>query len=101
MNQIIESNIEKIRSLCLKFQVNKLYTFGSVNTDKFTEDSDIDFLVDFKPMDYSDYADSYLDFADQLESVLNKSVDLLTYKSLQNPFFIESINQNKRLIYEN
>lgn len=99
MNNIIKKNIDQIKELCVNHHVNSLYAFGSVCTDKFTDSSDIDLLISFEKMDHADYADNYFHVADQLENILHRSVDLLTDKSLSNPFFIESINQNKLLIY--
>jgi predicted nucleotidyltransferase len=46
-----------------------------------------------------EYADTYFDLAEKFEKLLNRSVDLVTDKSLSNPYFIESLNQTKTLIY--
>jgi len=100
MHSILKDNIEKVKALCLKYNVKYLYAFGSVCTDKFNEQSDIDFLISFKPMDYGDYADKYFELADKLENIFKHPVDLVTDKSLGNPYFIESINQTKTPIYE-
>jgi len=77
-----------------------LFAFGSVCTDKFNDSSDIDLLVSFKPMDFGDYADNYFSIADKLEEIFHRPVDLVTDKSLSNPYFINSINKTKISIYE-
>ena len=61
--------------------------------------SDIDLLISFKPMDFGDYADSYFDLADKFENLFQRPVVLVTDKSLSNPYFINSVNQTKTLIY--
>lgn len=99
MNRLLTENIERIKSLCQTHNVKSLFAFGSVCTDQFNEKSDIDLLISFKPMDYGDYADTYFELADKFESILKRPVDLLTDKSLSNPYFIESINKTKTLIY--
>jgi uncharacterized protein len=99
MNRLLQENIENIKDLCISHNVSSLFAFGSVCTDKFNDESDIDFLISFKPMDYGDYADSYFELADKFENILKRPVDLITDKSLSNPYFIESINQTKTLIY--
>lgn len=99
MNRIITDNIDQIRLLCSTFGVKNLYAFGSVCTDKFSDTSDIDLLVSFQPMEYGEYADTYFTIADRLEQLFSRPVDLVTEKSLSNPFFIESLNQTKTLIY--
>jgi predicted nucleotidyltransferase len=50
-------------------------------------------------MDSADYADTYFELAEKFEKLFHRPVDLVTDKSLSNPYFIESINQNKLLIY--
>lgn len=99
MQNIIDKNIDNIKALCQTYNVKNLFAFGSVCTDKFDDNSDIDLLISFKPMDYADYADSYFEIADKFEELFKRPVDLVTEKSLKNPYFIESVNQTKTLIY--
>jgi len=99
MNRLIIDNIDKIKVLCELHNVKALFVFGSVCTDRFNDKSDIDFLISFKPMDYGDYADNYFNLADKFEGVLHRQVDLVTDKSLSNPYFIDSINKTKIQLY--
>jgi len=50
-------------------------------------------------MNSSDYADNYFEVAEKFELILNRPVDLITDKSLKNPYFIDSVNQSKTLLY--
>lgn len=100
MQSIIENNIDMIKTLCKMYNVESLFAFGSVCTDNFNDKSDIDLLISFKSMDYGDYADSYFNLADKFEELFKRPVDLITNKSLSNPYFIHSLNQTKTLIYE-
>ena len=50
-------------------------------------------------MNYGDYADTYFALADKFEDIFRRPVDLVTDKSLSNPYFIDSINRTKKLIY--
>jgi uncharacterized protein len=79
--------------------VKRLYAFGSVLTDYFTEESDIDFIVDFEQIELNKYADNYYDLKFALEEVLNRNVDLLEEKALKNPYFINSIKNKRQLVY--
>jgi len=99
MNDIIANNYEKIKELCKEHNVNQLYAFGSVCGDKFNEKSDVDFLVSFKPMDYGDYADTFFNLAEKFENLFERKVDLITENSLSNPYFIDSVNKNRKLLY--
>jgi len=99
MQRIIEDNIDKIKALCSIYNVKSFFAFGSVCTDNFNDQSDIDLLIAFNSMDFGDYADSYFNLADQFEELFKRPVDLITEKSLSNPYFIKSLNQTKTLIY--
>ncbi len=99
MNTIISNNILKIRQLCQKYNVNSLYIFGSAVSNELSESSDIDLLIELSDVNFADYADSYLDIAEEFEELFNRRVDLITTKSLKNPFLIESINKSKKQIY--
>jgi uncharacterized protein len=99
MQKLITDNIEEIKLLCANHNVSSLFAFGSVCTEKFNEKSDVDLLISFKKMDFGDYADTYFNLADKFELLFNRKVDLVTDKSLSNPYFISSINQTKSLLY--
>jgi len=99
MQKLISDNMDKIKILCMSHNVKTLFAFGSVCTDRFNDISDIDLLISFKPMDYGDYADTYFDLADKFEKLFHRTVDLVTDKSLSNPYFIDSLNQTKTLLY--
>ena len=59
---LIESNMDKIIALCKKYKVSKLFVFGSILTNRFNDNSDIDLVVDFNKAEVSDYYDNYFDF---------------------------------------
>jgi len=95
----VEQNISLIQYLCENHGVDKLYLFGSILGSSFNEKSDIDFLVRFKNIELLKYADNYFDLKFSLENLLNRPVDLLEEQSLKNPFFLDAINESKKLIY--
>ncbi len=77
-----------------------MYAFGSILTDSFSAESDVDLIVDFQDQDVLDYGDNYYNLKFSLEDILNRSVDLLEEKILSNPFFKKSIDQKKFPFYE-
>lgn len=97
--RIIDENIEKIRALCHKHKVSKLFVFGSILTDNFKKTSDIDLLVDFSGVELYDYADNYFDLKTALEKLFNKQIDLLEDKAVKNPYLRKSIDSSKQIIY--
>jgi len=96
---LIDRNINNIRVLCSKHKVNRLFVFGSILTNEFKKDSDIDFIVDFKDIDLYDYADNYFDLKFSLENLFKREVDLLEDKAIKNPYFRQSVDSKKKLIY--
>lgn len=91
----------QIARLCKRYKVRKLYAFGSVLTEEFRHDSDIDLIVDFSSISAEDYTDNYFDFKFALQSLLNRKVDLLEQKAIKNPYFRQAIDEKKQLIYGN
>ena len=83
-----------------KHKIKKAFAFGSVCTANFSEKSDIDLLVD---LDNSEgpvlYGEHYFDLANELEILFKRKVDLLTVKSLKNPYFIKRIDETKVSLY--
>jgi len=99
MQEILVKNIPVIHQLCDAYHVKELFAFGSVCTDQFTSTSDIDLLVAFKPLGFEDYSDNYFELAEKLEQALNRPIDLITDKSLSNPYFIKSLERTKTKLY--
>lgn len=97
--KVIDRNIDKVRDLCRKHRVAKLFVFGSVLNDRFKTNSDIDFVVDFSSIDLYDYADNYFDLKFSLEDLFKRKVDLLEEKAIKNPYLRKSIDSAKQLIY--
>ena len=96
---LINQNIEFINALCKSHKVKSLYAFGSVLTDKFNDQSDIDLIVNFSDVQLLDYADNYFDLKFSLEDTFKRSVDLLEEKAIKNPYLKRAIEKNMQLIY--
>ncbi len=102
MVPLIQNNIPAIQALCKKHHVKSFYLVGSATKDgRFTDASDVDFLYRFDEDDKElDYLDDYFDLLFGLQDLLNRKVDLVSEKKMKNPYFIESINESKQIIYE-
>lgn len=100
MNNILSDKIEVLQNLCITYNVKSMYAFGSVCTDKFNNNSDIDLLISFDNLSIEKYTDNYFELHNDLEKLFNRKIDLLTDKSLSNPYFIKFIEHTKKLIYE-
>ena len=99
MQRIIEDKIDVLRELCKTYDVKTMHVFGSVCTDKFNDSSDIDMLISFKDISIEKYTDNYFELHYKLEKLFKRKIDLLTENSLANPYFIESIEETKQLLY--
>jgi predicted nucleotidyltransferase len=101
IHPIIQPELEAMIELFKKHKVNNAFLFGSVLTDRFGEDSDVDILVNFHkdlpPLEKGELIWS-LRFA--LEDSLHREVDLITESSLKNPYFVEELNEKRVKIYE-
>lgn len=95
----LSKHIDQIKKLCSLYKVKALFAFGSVTTDKFRPDSDIDLVVDIEEKDPLSYSDSYFNFKFQLEQLLQRQIDLLEQKAIKNPHLREQIEKTKILIY--
>jgi len=78
-------------------KVKRLYVFGSILTNKYGANSDIDFIVDFEPVEINQYADNYYDFKFSLETILCRPVDLFEEKAIKNPYFLQRVNNQRQL----
>lgn len=68
--KLIEMNMDKIVALCRKYKVAKLWVFGSILTDRFNDESDVDFpaIFDRSKIVLLDMADVFFDFIYEFEA---------------------------------
>jgi predicted nucleotidyltransferase len=96
----VEKHRDALAALCRQHGVARLCLFGSAATEHFDPaTSDLDFIVAFADKS-SGYADRYLDFAEALEELFGREVDVVTERSVQNPYFRRSVESTQRLVYE-
>jgi len=101
MQKILESKINQLKNICLLLDVKRLYAFGSVVSDKFNNESDIDFLISFNEnLSIEQYTDNYFTLHYKLRELFKREIDIVTERTLSNPYLIESIDNSKELIYE-
>lgn len=100
---LIESNIQYIITLCKKYKVRKLFVFGSILTERFNDDSDIDFCVEFDRQaienECLDWANLFFDFLNDLQQLLKRKIDIVFNDYINNHYFREELERTKKLIY--
>jgi uncharacterized protein len=97
--KISEKNIERIKQLCKAYRVKNFSVFGSVLTDYFSSNSDIDFVVDFEENDPIKYTDLYFQLKEKLEQVIKRPIDLIEERGIKNSFFRKEIDESKVVLY--
>lgn len=101
MNAEIQEKLPDIRDLCVKHGIRSLYLFGSATRDDFDSlASDFDFLVEFQTTaPGTNYGYRFLDFADELEQLMGRSIDLLTTGSRMNRYLREEIEETREELF--
>ncbi|NPV51644.1 MAG: nucleotidyltransferase domain-containing protein [Candidatus Methanofastidiosum sp.] len=101
MQQLLEKRKKELIAICQALSIKSIYAFGSVVSDRFRDDSDIDFLISFSDnLTVDEYTKNYFTLHYKLRELFNREIDIVTERTLSNPYFIESINESKQLIYE-
>jgi predicted nucleotidyltransferase len=100
MNAVIESKLHELRELCLRHHVRRLDLFGSATSDRFDPTrSDIDFVVDFAEVPTNEYADNWFGLLEGLHELFQRPIDLITYRYIRNPYFLESVDKTRVNVY--
>ena len=96
---LLTEKLEPLRELCERFGVERLELFGSAARGEFDPtSSDLDFIVHMKGRRDPGYARRFCDFADALEALYGRRVDLLTELMIKNPYFKAEVNKDRRLM---
>ena len=99
-NQLLEDKRDAIVALCSRFKVERLEVFGSALRPDFDPGkSDLDLLVQFKPINGYARVDAYFDFRDELKALLGREVDLLMTEAVKNRYILREIERTKQLVY--
>lgn len=93
----IDENI--INEIAKKYNIKELSIFGSVLRNDFTNNSDIDLLIEFNKNTNYSYFD-LLEIKEKLSYIFERPVDLIEKESLKNPFRRKEILNSARKVYE-
>ncbi len=100
MIQAIGEQRTELEQLCRRYHVLRLEVFGSAtDSRRFRLDSDLDFLVEFQPSLPCGYANAYFGLLEGLQEVFGRPVDLVSASAIKNPYFRESVEETKELLY--
>ena len=90
-----------LATLCQCYRMRELQLFGSAAKGAFVPaTSDLDFIAEFADTQAADYADRYFDFAEALEKLFNRRVDIITKRAIRNRYFRAEVERTAQVIYE-
>ena len=92
-NDILATLTSKKSFIEKEFEVSKIGLFGSYARNKQTDESDIDFYVEFKRKTFDNLAGLWV----YLEELYNKKIDIIHKHKNNNPVIISNIQ--KEVIY--
>ena len=86
MLSAIQKKLKHIKpELISKYHISSIGLFGSVVRKDFTNESDIDIVVDFsKPIGIE-----FIDMANEIESILNRKVGLVSKAGIKPGYLLE------------
>ena len=97
----VANRAPEIEALCRRYHVGQLALFGSAATGEYDdEESDLDFLVEFQPPAFDDYANAYFGLLESLEELFGVPIDLVVRSAIKNPYFLQSVELTRAPLYE-
>jgi predicted nucleotidyltransferase len=86
-----------LAAFCSKHSITKMSLFGSILTDRFGPESDVDFLVEFDPNRRVSLFDIG-GMVTELTELLGRDADLRTYGDLS-VYFRDDVVRSARVVY--
>ncbi len=99
MNAILEQHRHAIAALCERYGVKRLDVFGSATrTDFDPQRSDFDYILEFETYG-PDSARRFIGFADELEALLKRPVDIVFERAMK-PRFRDYVASQREVLFE-
>jgi len=100
MNPLLTERRSEVEALCRRYGVRRLELFGSAAAGTYrVGESDLDFLVEFASLPSGGYADAYFGLLESLGTLFGRPVDLIVASAIKNPYFRQSVERTKTLLY--
>jgi len=89
---------ESIVAFCRRWKVSRFSLFGSILTDSYSPQSDIDVLITLCE-DAGLSLWDWIEMRDELQQLFGRPVDLIEESGLRNPFRRYEILRTRKVIY--
>jgi len=101
MIDVVRSHSRQLTELCRQHNVKYMGLFGSALNEKDFDPqrSDIDFLVEFFPLEPRRHAKFYFGLLEKLQDLFGCNIDLVEMKAIKNPYLMESVDKSRIQIY--
>ena len=101
MLELIRSKQDEIAALCRQHHVKRLSAFGSVVREDFDpRRSDVDLRVEFdSDIPIEEYAENYFALRHALVSLFDREIDLISAKTIRNPYFRKELEATRVAVY--
>lgn len=100
MDSPLEGKHEALGGLCRRYNVRRLYLFGSsLRADFDPERSDLDFLVELGEPPDGRPANQYFGLLKELRTLFGRPVDLVDADAIRNPWFRKSVEATRRELF--
>jgi predicted nucleotidyltransferase len=100
MIETIEQHRTELSELCRKHRVKTLEIFGSAVSGTFDPArSDLDFLVEFQPLEPGQPFACYFGLLEDLRTLFSRKVDLVVTRAIQSPTFMQTVERSRRVLY--
>jgi predicted nucleotidyltransferase len=103
----LEQIKELVEPIAQKYKLKTLWVFGSYARGEATEDSDVDFLMDYTDSTIGNIFD-FSDIVTDLEQTFKRDIDLISTLTLFSPImkknranFIDVVSKERVILYEN
>ena len=100
MIELLEQRRSKLAELCRKHHVKTLEVFGSVVAGGWDpQRSDLDFLVEYLPLEDGEHAGAYFGLLHDLEDLFQRSIHLVMDRAIRSQYFRKGVEKSRRTIY--
>src|SRR5437868_4492779 len=99
MSPLIEQHREELAEICRRYHVKRLELFGSGARGELRPESDLDFIVEFSEPSDGDVVRQFFGLIEDLSRLFQRPVDLVQESLIDNPYFLEDVNESRALVY--
>lgn len=92
----LKSELPKV---CKVYGIAYFDVFGTLARGQIQNESDIDLIIEFEEPRRDSISERYFGFLHTLEDKFHRKIDLLTPKSLKNPYLLSEIDKDRLRIY--